>query len=113
MNETETTPAPVAGQPAPDISLPDDRGGVRRLADRRGEWTIVYFYPEDDTAGCTTEACQFRDLAPSFDAQGAEVWGISPMAPRATPASATSSGCRSPCCPTRTMPSRGATAPGR
>lgn len=69
---------PAAGDPAPDISLPDDRGTVHRLADRRGSWTVVYFYPEDDTPGCTTEACQFRDLHDEVGALGAVVWGISP-----------------------------------
>ncbi len=79
MSQTApSTPAPTAGEPAPAFALPDDHGVLHDLAERRGEWTIVYFYPEDDTPGCTTEACQFRDLAPSFDAQGAAVWGISP-----------------------------------
>lgn len=69
---------PVAGDPAPDFSLPDDHGEVHSLADRRGHWTVVYFYPEDDTAGCTTEACQFRDLNDDIESQDAAVWGISP-----------------------------------
>jgi peroxiredoxin Q/BCP len=69
---------PMPGDPAPDFSLPDDRGEVRRLSDRRGHWTVVYFYPEDDTPGCTTEACQFRDTHASFGDADAEVWGISP-----------------------------------
>ena len=53
---------PQVGEQAPDIALPDESTGVRRLADQRGRWTILYFYPEDDTPGCTTEACQFRDI---------------------------------------------------
>lgn len=69
---------PVPGDPAPDFSLPDDRGEVHRLSDRLGRWTVVYFYPEDDTPGCTTEACQFRDASASFAVEDAEVWGISP-----------------------------------
>jgi peroxiredoxin Q/BCP len=69
---------PAAGDPAPSIALPDDSGTLHRLADRRGEWTVVYFYPEDDTPGCTTEACEFRDSFASIRADGAEVWGISP-----------------------------------
>ena len=69
---------PVAGDLAPAISLPDDAGTVHRLADRLGEWTVVYFYPEDGTSGCTTEACEFRDSFASIRAEGAEVWGISP-----------------------------------
>jgi peroxiredoxin Q/BCP len=74
---------PVAGDPAPAFALPDDSGRVHRLADRAGEWTVVYFYPEDGTSGCTTEACEFRDSFASIRAEGAraegaEVWGISP-----------------------------------
>jgi len=68
----------AVGDMAPAIELPDDRGTVHRLADRRGRWTVVYFYPADDTPGCTTEACQFRDLAPAIEAQDAAIWGISP-----------------------------------
>jgi peroxiredoxin Q/BCP len=69
---------PQAGEPAPDIALPDEHGTIHRLADRHGSWTIVYFYPEDDTPGCTTEACQFRDLHDEVGALDAAVWGISP-----------------------------------
>ena len=69
---------PAAGDPAPAIALPDESGTLHRLVDRRGEWTVVYFYPEDDTPGCTTEACEFRDSFASIRADGAEVWGISP-----------------------------------
>ncbi len=71
-----STPQP--GDPAPDFELPDDRGATHRLADRRGRWTVVYFYPKDDTPGCTTEACQFRDAQADIAGRGAEVWGISP-----------------------------------
>ena len=69
---------PDPGEDAPDIVLPDDSGTIHRLADQRGRWTIVYFYPEDDTTGCTTEACQFRDLDAEVRDAGAAVWGISP-----------------------------------
>jgi peroxiredoxin Q/BCP len=77
-SEATPQPAPAEGAPAPDFALPDDRGLLHRLADRQGGWTVVYFYPEDDTPGCTTEACQFRDLSTEFDDLDAEVWGISP-----------------------------------
>ncbi len=70
-----TTPA--AGEPAPDFALPDETGAVHRLSDQRG-WTVVYFYPKDDTPGCTVEACDFRDLGDALVAGGATVWGISP-----------------------------------
>jgi thioredoxin-dependent peroxiredoxin len=69
---------PAAGQPAPVVALPDEAGRIRRLADQRGRWTILYFYPEDDTSGCTTEACQFRDLHEEIAVQDADVWGVSP-----------------------------------
>ena len=69
---------PAAGDPAPEFALPDDNGTIHRLADQRGRWTVVYFYPEDDTPGCTTEACAFRDANDDLVAAGATVWGISP-----------------------------------
>lgn len=69
---------PAVGDPAPDFALPDADGTLQRLADRRGSWTVVYFYPEDDTPGCTIEACQFRDLHAEIADEGAAVWGISP-----------------------------------
>jgi peroxiredoxin Q/BCP len=72
---------PAAGAQAPAIALSDEDGTVHRLAGQRGRWTVVYFYPEDDTSGCTTEACQFRDLDESMRDEGADVWGISPDGP--------------------------------
>ena len=66
------------GEAAPDFELPDETGRTHRLSDRRGSWTVVYFYPEDDTPNCTTEACQFRDLQGDIAAEGAQIWGISP-----------------------------------
>jgi peroxiredoxin Q/BCP len=68
---------PAAGDPAPDFALPDATGAVRRLSEERG-WTVVYFYPKDDTPGCTVEACAFRDANDELVAAGATVWGISP-----------------------------------
>ena len=69
---------PKVGDAAPDVTLPDGDRAVRRLADQKGRWTILYFYPEDDTSGCTTEACQFRDLHEDIVASDADVWGVSP-----------------------------------
>src|SRR5579862_1764020 len=69
---------PVAGDQAPAVALPDEHGVIHRLADQRGRWTVVYFYPEDDTSGCTMEACQFRDIDEAIGVEGADVWGISP-----------------------------------
>jgi len=68
---------PHVGQAAPQIELPDDTGTTRRLSDARGKWTVLYFYPKDDTPGCTVEACEFRDANDQMDARGAEVWGVS------------------------------------
>jgi len=69
---------PVVGETAPPVALPDDSGKIHRLEDQRGEWVLLYFYPEDDTPGCTTEACQFRDANATIEQKGAAVWGISP-----------------------------------
>jgi peroxiredoxin Q/BCP len=72
---------PAVGDPAPEVALPDESGTVHHLSDQRGRWTILYFYPEDDTPGCTTEACDFRDRIDSIHERGADVWGISPQGP--------------------------------
>jgi len=69
---------PAVGELAPDFALPDESGTIHRLADQRGRWTILYFYPEDDTPGCTTEACEFRDRNDVIHERGADVWGVSP-----------------------------------
>jgi peroxiredoxin Q/BCP len=69
---------PQAGDLAPEVALPDEHGTIHQLSDRRGAWTVVYFYPKDDTPGCTTEACQFRDLHAAYEDTGTAVWGISP-----------------------------------
>ena len=69
---------PQRGDPAPDIQLPDQAGKLRRLDAQRGRWTVLYFYPKDDTPGCTTEACQFRDLDAAYADSDAEIWGVSP-----------------------------------
>jgi peroxiredoxin Q/BCP len=77
MNDTATTNMPVEGDIAPDFELPDDTGAIRRLSDQRGRWTVLYFYPKDDTPGCTTEACEFRDANELISQRNAEVWGVS------------------------------------
>jgi peroxiredoxin Q/BCP len=65
-------------QPAPDFSLPDQDGVMHSLHDYAGKWLVLYFYPKDDTPGCTTEACSFRDVREVIAALGrAEVVGIS------------------------------------
>jgi peroxiredoxin Q/BCP len=70
---------PAVGDPAPEVALPDATGTVHRLSDQRGRWTILYFYPKDDTPGCTVEACEFRDANATITERGADVWGISPQ----------------------------------
>ncbi len=67
------------GDPAPDFELPDDAGVMHRLSAQRPRPTVIYFYPRDETPGCTTEACEFRDATADLRALGAEVWGISPQ----------------------------------
>jgi peroxiredoxin Q/BCP len=69
------------GDPAPDFALEADDGGVLRLADLAGQTAVLYFYPKDDTPGCTAEACEFRDHIPEYDARGARVIGVSPDPP--------------------------------
>jgi peroxiredoxin Q/BCP len=72
-------PIPSVGDQAPPIALPDEAGRIHDLADQRGRWTILYFYPKDDTPGCTVEACEFRDANETITERGADVWGISPQ----------------------------------
>ncbi len=69
---------PDVGQEAPDFELPRDGGGTIRLSDLRGKPVVLYFYPKDNTSGCTSEALDFSALKPKFDELGATVIGISP-----------------------------------
>ncbi|MFZ2057523.1 MAG: thioredoxin-dependent thiol peroxidase [Acidimicrobiales bacterium] len=68
----------IAGDKAPAFSLPDQDGAKVSLSDYAGRKVVVYFYPADDTPGCTKEACQFNDLLADFAALGVDVVGISP-----------------------------------
>ncbi len=65
------------GSKAPDFELMDQNGKVHKLSDYRGKWVVLYFYPKDLTPGCTTEACNFRDEFPKFEAADAVVFGVS------------------------------------
>ncbi|HYE01165.1 MAG TPA: thioredoxin-dependent thiol peroxidase [Alphaproteobacteria bacterium] len=67
----------AVGSPAPDFTLPTDGGGTVSLSALRGRKVIVYFYPKDDTSGCTKQACGFRDAMPDFGGADAAVIGIS------------------------------------
>jgi peroxiredoxin Q/BCP len=66
------------GDPAPAFTLPADDGSVVSLASLRGRTVVLYFYPKDDTSGCTTEACEIRDAWTDVEATGAIVLGVSP-----------------------------------
>lgn len=65
------------GTAAPGFALKDHTGAVHRLEDYRGRWVVLYFYPNDDTPGCTKEACSFRDNLPAFGDLNAVVLGLS------------------------------------
>ncbi len=66
------------GKPAPDFSLPDHNGNTLTLASFAGKALVIYFYPKDDTSGCTAEAVDFSQKAPAFGDAGAAILGISP-----------------------------------
>ena len=65
------------GTKAPEFSLPDENGEIRNLSDYKGKKLILYFYPKDNTPGCTKQACGFADLYPQFSEKGVEIVGIS------------------------------------
>lgn len=69
--------ASLVGQPAPDFRLQDQKGEWQTLEQYRGQWIALYFYPKDDTPGCTKEACAFRDNVFAFDALNARIIGVS------------------------------------
>jgi thioredoxin-dependent peroxiredoxin len=66
------------GKSAPAFELNDQAGKTHKLSDYKGRWVVLYFYPKDDTPGCTTEACQFRDNSAEFAKRNAVVLGVSP-----------------------------------
>ena len=69
---TQNTP-----YPAPDFQLHDETGKLHALADYKDKWLVLYFYPKDDTPGCTTEACSMRDMATDLSEMNAEIIGVS------------------------------------
>jgi peroxiredoxin Q/BCP len=80
MSQQETAPARAlqVDDKAPDFELPLNEGGTFKLSDARGTPVVLYFYPKDDTSGCTTEACNFRDNMDVISETGALLYGISP-----------------------------------
>jgi peroxiredoxin Q/BCP len=79
MTAADATPAgPAVGELAPDFTLPTDDGGELTLSALRGRSVVLYFYPKDDTSGCTVESCEFRDHFPRFADADAVVLGVSP-----------------------------------
>lgn len=73
-----TQPVPAVGALAPDVTLPTDTGASLTLSSLRGQRVVLYFYPKDDTSGCTVEACEFRDAFPRFTGADTVVLGVSP-----------------------------------
>ena len=65
------------GKPAPNFTLPDQDGKSHMLSSYNGQWVLIYFYPKDDTTGCTKEACAIRDMMPDFKKLKLQVFGIS------------------------------------
>jgi hypothetical protein len=65
------------GTKAPEFSLPDENGEIRNLSDYKGKKLILYFYPRDNTPGCTKQACGFANLSPQFSEKDVEIIGIS------------------------------------
>lgn len=70
------------GMPAPDFTVLDENGAQQRLSDYRGRSVILYFYPKDDTPGCTAEACNFRDDYSAYVDAGVTILGVSPGTPK-------------------------------
>ncbi|MEK7612233.1 MAG: thioredoxin-dependent thiol peroxidase [Patescibacteria group bacterium] len=73
----EKTTKLIVGSPAPEFSLPDESGYTHTLKDQGGRWVLLYFYPKDDTPGCTKEACMIRDSFPHFKKLNITVFGVS------------------------------------
>ena len=74
---SEETPSEMIGKKAPAFSLPDQDGKVHKLADYKGKYVVLYWYPKDDTPGCSKQACGFRDSSKAFTDLGVVVLGAS------------------------------------
>ena len=99
------------GKPAPDFELESDSGETVKLSELRGKPVVLYFYPKDDTPGCTRQACGIRDAWGEFQRAGAEVFGISADdAGLAREVQGRSTSCRSRCWPIPSTSSASRTA---
>ncbi len=87
------------GKPAPDFELESDEGETVTLSSLRGKPVVLYFYPKDNTSGCTTQACGIRDAWGEFERAGAVVLGVSPDGVASHASSRATSSCRSACSP--------------
>lgn len=67
----------AVGSPAPEFELADQNGRLHSLEDYRNQWVVLYFYPKDETPGCTTQACEFRDNVFAFKERNAQILGVS------------------------------------
>ncbi len=77
MTQTATARDLEVGQAAPDFTLNDQNQKPKALSDMKGKWLVLYFYPKDETPGCTAEACSFRDNIVAIQASNTAVWGVS------------------------------------
>jgi len=82
LSKGSPNPMPAIGDLAPDFALEDQNGTTVRLADYRGKHVVLYFYPKDDTPGCTKEACGFRDDYAKFTSKNVVILGVSPDDPK-------------------------------
>src|SRR5881409_2012590 len=100
------------GKPAPDFELTSDSGDAVKLSEFRGKPVVLYFYPKDDTPGCTAQACAIRDNYDEFGERGAVVLGVSPDSETSHVKFRRSTGFRSRCWPTPITTWRRSTARG-
>ncbi len=77
MRSASASELPTVGQKAPEFSVMDQNGKLQKLSDYQGKWLVLYFYPKDETPGCTTEACAYRDDIHNIQNLGAAVVGVS------------------------------------
>ena len=76
VSAVEITPIQI-GKPAPDFTLSDQKSQSQTLSKMKGQWVVLYFYPRDETPGCTAEACSFRDNIVAIKSKNTVVWGVS------------------------------------